>query len=140
MVPLLALMITVLVPVSSNAFDDGELPPLHPERYEIPTSDSISRHRIPPSWRAPLRMRPTHTRETGSRRIPTPGIQSEDLLAVPPLMVIEALACPLAERVTWAGLKLQVIPTGRPEQERLTAPASPPNEVSCRVMGEEVEP
>ena len=128
-----------MVPVSWNAFDDGELPPLHPERHEIPISESASRHRIPPSWRAPLRMRPRHTSETGSNRIPTPGIQNEDPLALPPLMVIEALAGPVAVRVTWAGLKLQVMPTGRPEQERLTAPASPPNEVSCRVMGEDVE-
>jgi hypothetical protein len=43
-------------------------------------------------------------------------------------------------RVTFAGVKLQVVPAGRPEQLNDTVPARPHLEVTCRASGEEVAP
>jgi hypothetical protein len=45
-------------------------------------------------------MRPRNTSETGSNTSPKPGIPSEDIFAVPPLIVMETLARPFAVRVT----------------------------------------
>jgi len=55
-------------------------------------------------------------------------------------MVSELVAVPPAVIFVWAGLKLQVIPAGRPVQLKVTVPASPDFETICKATGAEVEP
>lgn len=92
-VPLVALTMTILVPVSWKEILEEELPPLHPASPAMPARERMRRQRIPVMWCAPLRMRTRVRRERGRRMSPAPGTQKEEeVVAEPPLMVMEAVA------------------------------------------------
>ena len=55
-------------------------------------------------------------------------------------IVSELVACPPAVIVGCAGLKLQVTPTGKPAQLKVTVPVRPERESTCNETGEEVAP
>ena len=56
------------------------------------------------------------------------------------VMVSEVVAVDPFVSVTCAGAKLHEVPLGSPEQVKITGPARPHLEVTCRVSGEEMEP
>jgi hypothetical protein len=67
-----------------------------------------------------------------------PRPQNEDTATAFAVIVNDAVLCPPAVSVNCAGLKLQLMPTGSPEQLRLTASDIPPTEARFTVTGDEV--
>src|SRR5579863_3601265 len=106
------------------------------------TTASRVRHREARMTRAFLRTRHRENIASGKSNIPAAlddhGIPAAFTALAE--MVSELVAVPPAVIVVWAGLKLHVMPAGRPVQLKLTVPASPDFETICRPTGEEAEP
>ncbi len=139
MEPLVALTRMVFGPVSCVGCGVLLLP--QPSTHPRETTDKSRRHRSDCILRPSLLIRQRQNSEKGRSRIPIPLFQSIPAVCVA-LLVIEKLvvAAPLLPNGACDGLKLQVMPAGRPVQLKLTDPVIPYCELTCIVTAEDVVP
>src|SRR5580704_3281203 len=141
---LAALIRMVCAPVGRLGWLIFDPPPPQPVRN--PVKASASRARQISAWipRAPLRMRHSRKSEAGSiSRSVMPlnqGMAAAVVAGAVAVIVSDVEAVPPAVMDGFAGVKLQVIPTGRPEQVKVTFPERPESEPTFAVTAEEVEP
>jgi hypothetical protein len=134
----LAVIRIVLEPVS---WVDGELPLLQPRMPPRRSAESPSILINPGRPRPAFRIRPRHRTDKDSRRRPNPLAELTPAVPVFALVIVRVVVVELpAVMLSWAGLKLQLIPIGNPLQLKFTAPASPARDLACTVIALEVVP
>src|SRR5580698_8513062 len=115
-VPHVALMRTVLVPVSLSVLVELELP-LQPITLPITRTSNSSGNMVLASLAFFRRILPINQRGTASENNPHPlPIAKEDVVAGVAVMVKLVVAVPPSVIAPLEGLKLHVIPTGSPVQ------------------------